>query len=69
VQFMSEEQSASLVTLELAYTSVGAALIAAAGGQAHVFPAVLVHGSAVENVLTVKSGSAPEFAGVEIGSY
>jgi ornithine cyclodeaminase len=69
VQFMSEEQSASLITPELAYAAVRAALIAAAGGQASVFPAVIAHGSAPENVFTVKSGSAPEFAGVKIGSY
>jgi len=66
---MSEEQSASLITHEIAYAAVRAALIAAASGQAHVFPAVIAHGSAPENVFTVKSGSAPEFAGVRIGSY
>jgi ornithine cyclodeaminase len=69
VQFMSEEESAAHITPELAYAAVRGALIAAAGGQAHVFPAVIAHGSDARNVFTIKSGSAPEFAGVKIGSY
>jgi ornithine cyclodeaminase len=69
VRFMSEEQSAALITAELAYTAVRAAFIAAAGGQATVFPAVIAHGGDPQNTFTIKSGSSPQFAGVKIGSY
>jgi ornithine cyclodeaminase/alanine dehydrogenase-like protein (mu-crystallin family) len=66
---MSEEQSAALITHEIAYTAVREALIAAAGGQATVFPAVIGHGGDPQNTFTIKSGSSPQFAGVKIGSY
>jgi ornithine cyclodeaminase len=69
VRFMSEEQSAALITPEIAYAAVREALIAAAGGQATVFPAVIAHGGDPENTFTIKSGSSPQFAGVKIGSY
>src|SRR6185312_11920415 len=66
---MSEEQSASLITPQIAYLAVREALIAAAGEQAPVFPAVIAHGTDPGNIFTIKSGSAPGFAGVKIGSY
>lgn len=69
MRFMSEEQSAALITPAIAYTAVRRAFIAAAGGQATVFPAVIAHGSDPQNTFTVKSGSSPQFAGVKIGSY
>lgn len=69
MQFVSEEQSAALISPEIAYAAVREALVAAVGGQAHVFPAVIAHGSDAGNIFTVKSGAAPEFAGVKIGSY
>lgn len=69
MRFMSEEQSAALITTDIAYTAVREALIAAASGQATVFPAVIAHGGDPANVFTIKSGSSPEFAGLKVGSY
>ncbi|KAB2350340.1 ornithine cyclodeaminase family protein [Actinomadura rudentiformis] len=69
MQFLPEERSAALVTEELAFTAVRDALIAAAGPQADVFPAVLGHGSQRENRFTVKSATSAQLAGVKIGSY
>jgi ornithine cyclodeaminase len=69
MRFLSEAESAALVTEELAYAAVRAALIAAAGPHASVFPAVAGHGSAPENRFTVKSGASADLAGVKVGSY
>ena len=69
MRFMSEEQSAALITPEIAYTAVREAFLAAASGRATVFPAVIAHGGDPENTFTIKSGSSPQFAGVKIGSY
>ena len=69
MQFMSEEQSTALITPEIAYTAVRGAFIAAAGGEATVFPAVMAHAGDPQNTFTIKSGSSPQFAGVKIGSY
>jgi ornithine cyclodeaminase len=69
VRFMSEEQSAALVTTGIAYSAAREALIAASSGQATVFPAVVAHGGDLGNVFTIKSGSSPEFAGLKVGSY
>ena len=45
MKFISEEQSAALITHDIAYAAAREALIAAASEEATVFPAVLAHGS------------------------
>ncbi|MFF8028810.1 ornithine cyclodeaminase family protein [Streptomyces sp. NPDC007896] len=68
MRFISEAESAALISEELAFTAVREALIAAAEG-ADSFPTVLGHGSDSENRFTVKSAASRELAGVKIGSY
>lgn len=69
MRFLPEAESAELITEELAFSAVRDALIAAASGEAEVFPAVLGHGSDPRNRFTVKSGASAELAGVKIGSF
>ncbi|MFE2972442.1 ornithine cyclodeaminase family protein [Streptomyces sp. NPDC059340] len=68
MRFISEAESAALISEELAFTAVREALIAAAEG-ADSFPTVLGHGSDSENRFTVKSAASRKLAGVKIGSY
>jgi ornithine cyclodeaminase len=68
VRFISEAESAALISEELAFTAVREARITAAEG-ADSFPSVLEHGSDSENRFTVKSAASRELAGVKIGSY
>ncbi|MFK0019733.1 hypothetical protein [Streptomyces sp. NPDC090798] len=68
MRFISEAESAALISEELAFTAVREALIAAAAG-ADSFPTVLGHGSDAENRFTVKSTASRDLDGVKIGSY
>jgi ornithine cyclodeaminase len=67
--FLSEEDSAALITEELAYNAVRKALIAAVAGTSTTFPALPAHGSDPRNRFTLKSAAAEDVAGVKIGSY
>lgn len=67
--FISEEQSAALVDHDLAFAAAREALVAAAGQEASIFPAVLGHGSAPTNRFSIKSGATPEYAGLKVGSF
>ncbi|MFD0580161.1 ornithine cyclodeaminase family protein [Dactylosporangium darangshiense] len=69
MHYLPEADSAALITEELAFTAVREALIAAAGTEAEIFPAVLGHGSDPRNRFTVKSAASARHAGVKIGSY
>src|SRR4051812_5835676 len=69
MRFLSEEDSAALITERLAYDAVRAALIAAVADTSTTFPALPAHGSAPHNRFTVKSAAAADVAGVKIGSY
>jgi ornithine cyclodeaminase len=69
MRFLSEEDSADLVTERLAYDAVRAALIAAVADTSTTFPALPAHGSAPHNRFTLKSAAAADVAGVKIGSY
>jgi len=69
MQVISEEQSAALVSHELAFAAAREALIAAAGTGAAVYPPVIAHASSSENRFSVKAGASAELAGVKIGSY
>lgn len=66
---LSEAVSAALITPQLAFAAARAALLAAASDEAHVFPAVLAHGSVASNRFSVKSGATAELAGVKIGAF
>lgn len=67
--YITEAESAALITHELAYEAAREALIAAAGPGAVTFPVVLGHGSQNTNRFTVKSGADGELAGLKVGSY
>lgn len=65
---MSEQESASLVSHEMAYAAAREALIAAVD-DAVLFPAVIAHGSKPTNRFSVKSAATSSFAGLKVGSF
>lgn len=67
--FVSEEESAGIITHELAFSAVRAALIAAASDDSRVFPAVLGRAADPVNTFSVKSGSSAELTGLKVGSF
>jgi ornithine cyclodeaminase/alanine dehydrogenase-like protein (mu-crystallin family) len=67
--YVSEDESAALVTHELAFEAVRQALVAAASGQSGVFPAVLGHSKDPTNRFSIKSGWSAELTGVKVGSF
>jgi ornithine cyclodeaminase len=66
---ISEEESAALITHELAFEAVRRALASAASKQSLVFPAVLGRAREATNTFSIKSGSSDELTGVKIGSF
>jgi ornithine cyclodeaminase len=68
MKFMSEEESASLVSHEMAYEAAREAFIAVAE-NAVIFPAVIAHGSLPTNRISIKSASTAEFTGLKVGSF
>lgn len=67
--YISEEESAALVTHELAFEAAREALVAAASPQSRVFPAVLGRTREATNTFSIKSGSSDDLTGVKIGSF
>lgn len=67
--YISEEESAALVTHELAFKAARQALVAAASDQSGVNPAVLGRSRDATNTFSVKSGWAEHLTGVKIGSF
>src|SRR6185312_9311225 len=67
--FISESESARLISHESAFEAARKALIAAASADAKVFPAVIAHASDRQNTFSFKSGSTPELAGFKVGSF
>ncbi|RWA75292.1 MAG: ornithine cyclodeaminase family protein [Mesorhizobium sp.] len=67
--YISEEESAALVTHELAFEAAREALVAAASPQSRIFPAVLGRTREPTNTFSIKSGSADHLTGVKIGSF
>ncbi|WP_366514482.1 ornithine cyclodeaminase family protein [Mesorhizobium sp.] len=67
--YISEEESAALVTHELAFEAVRRALVAAASKESLVFPAVLGRAREATNTFSIKSGSSNDLTGVKIGSF
>lgn len=68
MKFMSEEESAALVSHEMAFYAAREALIAVVD-DAVIFPAVLAHGSSPSNRFSIKSASTASFAGLKVGSF
>lgn len=67
--YVSEDESAGLVTHELAFEAVRQALVAAASEQSGVFPAVLGRSREPTNTFSVKSGWSADLTGVKVGSF
>jgi len=69
MRFIPEEESAALVTHELAFAAAREALIAAVAPGTTLFPAVLGHGTDEANRFSIKSGTTAEYAGLKVGSF
>lgn len=67
--FIPEEESAALITHELAFSAAREALMAACDGATTSFPVVLGHGSSAINRFTIKAAATTELAGLKVGSY
>ena len=67
--YINEDESAALVTHELAFEAARKALVAAASGQSWVFPAVIGRTQEASNTFSIKSGSSDDLTGVKIGSF
>ena len=67
MHFISEQQSSSIISHELAFDAVREALIAAVAPVSKVFPAVIAHGSDPGNRFSVKAGTTGDLAGVKMG--
>jgi ornithine cyclodeaminase/alanine dehydrogenase-like protein (mu-crystallin family) len=67
--YISEEESAALVTHELAYEAARQALVAAASKQSGVFLAVLGRSREATNTFSIKSGWSNDLTGVNVGSF
>lgn len=68
LKFISEEESAALVTHEMAFAAAREALCAVVE-DAVLFPAVLAHGTEPTNRFSIKSASTGSFAGLKVGSF
>ena len=67
MQYIPESQSSSVVTHEMAFEAIREALIAACSQSSKVFPALIAHGSDVNNRFSVKSGATETLAGLKMG--
>lgn len=67
--YISEEESAALISYEIAYEAIRAALVAAVSAEGRIFPAVLGRSASATNTFSVKSGSSENLTGVKIGSF
>lgn len=67
--YISESESAAIVSHALAYEASKTALIAACAPDSTIFPVVLGHGSKPENRFTIKAASGAELAGLKVGAY
>ena len=68
MKFISEDESAALVTHEMAFAAAREALCAVVE-DAVLFPAVLAHGTEPTNRFSIKSASTASFAGLKVGSF
>ncbi|MFN3423799.1 MAG: ornithine cyclodeaminase family protein [Novosphingobium meiothermophilum] len=68
MKFISEDESAALVTHAMAFAAAREALCAVVE-DAVLFPAVLAHGSDAANRFSIKSAATGAFAGLKVGSF
>ena len=68
MKFISEEESAALVSHEMAFHAAREALVAVVD-DAVIFPSVLAHASSPENRFSIKSASTSTLTGLKIGSF
>jgi ornithine cyclodeaminase/alanine dehydrogenase-like protein (mu-crystallin family) len=68
MMYISEEESADLVTHQLAFEAARQALVAASE-QSGVFPAVLGRSREATNTFSIKSGWSDNLTGVKIGYF
>ncbi len=69
VRYLAEDVTANVITHEIAYEAVKAALLEASSDRASVFPVVIAHAADPSNAFSIKSASSDSLAGVKIGSY
>lgn len=69
MRFISEAESAALVTHEMAFSAMRDAMVAACAPDTASFPVVLGHGSSGVNRFTVKAAATSDLAGLKVGSY
>lgn len=69
MRFISEAESAALVTHEMAFSAMRDAMVAACAPDTASFPVVLGHGSSDVNRFTVKAAATSDLAGLKVGSY
>jgi len=67
MHYIPESQSSSVVTHEMAYEAIREALIAACTESSKIFPALIAHGSDINNRFSVKSGVTDTLAGLKMG--
>lgn len=67
--YISEEESAALVSHELAFDAAKNALVAMTMADSIVFPAVLGRTSDGINTFSIKSGTSGDITGVKVGSF
>ncbi|HEY0448235.1 ornithine cyclodeaminase family protein [Actinophytocola sp.] len=67
--FISEAESAALISEQLAFDAVRDSLVAAVAEHARTFPAVAGHGSDPRNEFAIKSAASGKVAGLKVGSY
>ncbi|MEQ9885750.1 ornithine cyclodeaminase family protein [Pectobacterium zantedeschiae] len=67
--FISETESAALISHELAYDAVREALLAASEPKARSFPVVHGQGSDPGNTFSIKASATGELAGLKVGSF
>ncbi|MBA0165999.1 ornithine cyclodeaminase family protein [Pectobacterium sp. CFBP8739] len=67
--FISEAESAALISHELAYDAIREALLAASEPEARSFPVVHGHGSDAGNTFSIKASATHELAGLKVGSF
>lgn len=67
--YVTEEQSATLISVDLAYQAVKGAFIAAVSDQAALFPVVNATGAMPDSVFSLKAAYAESVVGWKTGSY
>ncbi|MGF1751102.1 ornithine cyclodeaminase family protein [Vibrio cionasavignyae] len=67
--YLSETQTAQLISHELAYVAVKEALVAATNSETQLFPVVNAQGPQVDSMFSLKSACTENLVGWKTGSY